>query len=265
MPSPVQAPVANAMAGTANPWVTPDASAPRMPIAEQRASFNASPGGDFPLPSAPAPSYANQPNSGPFQAPAAPSPGPAFAPSAAVLGPPTSGVALSPPALPAARPGIASSPPSLPAAPPALAAAPPAPPTTPPTSPAAQRQPVALDGYCPVTLVEREKWVKGDPKWGALHRGRTYLFAGPDEQRRFLENQAFEKYAPALSGYDAVKYAEQGTMIDGKRSHGVFYRGQVFLFADEAALQQFWTAPDRYAGVVRAEQQQSAMRSSLQR
>jgi protein disulfide-isomerase len=110
----------------------------------------------------------------------------------------------------------------------------------------------ALDGYCSVTLVEQEKWVEGDPRWGVLHRGRTYLFAGPEEQRRFLDN--FDRYAPALSGYDCVKYIDQGAMLEGKRAHGIFYRGQVFLFVDEASLQQFWQAPERYVPYVVAEQ-----------
>lgn len=167
-------------------------------------------------------------------------------PSAAVLGPPLADPGAVPPT---AAPPLSPPVQPQPAPPPAV------------DSPS----PLALDGYCPVTLVEREKWVKGDPKWGARHRGRTYLFAGPEEQKRFFDNQAFDRYAPALSGYDAVRYVEQGVTLDGKRAHGVFYRGQVFLFADEAALQQFWTDPERYAAVVRAEQQQSAMRQNLRR
>lgn len=115
----------------------------------------------------------------------------------------------------------------------------------------------ALEGYCCVTLVEQEKWVRGDARWGALHRGRTYLFAGPEEQQRFLTN--FDAYAPALSGYDCVKYAEQGALVSGRRAHGVFYRGQVFLFADETALQQFWQMPERYLPLVVAERQGHTM------
>ncbi len=126
----------------------------------------------------------------------------------------------------------------------------------PPTMP--NGAPLAMEGYCCVTLVEHETWTKGDPKWGAVHRGRTYLFAGPEQQRRFLAD--FDRYAPALSGFDSVKYAEQGTLVDGKRAHGIFYRGQIFLFADEAALQTFWGAPKRFATVVRAEQDRQAAR-----
>ncbi len=140
-------------------------------------------------------------------------------------------------------------------APGGMAAAPPKPEITDaPQGPAT----LALEGYCGVTLMEQEKWVKGDPRWGAVHRGRTYLFSGSEEQQRFLAN--FEKYAPALSGYDCVKYAEQGALVDGKRAHGIFFRGQIFLFSDEANLQKFWGAPERFVPVVEAEQDRQARR-----
>ena len=135
----------------------------------------------------------------------------------------------------------------------------------PPTAGPRQNPPLGLDGYCPVTLVEREKWVKGDPKFGAYHRGRTYLFVSAEAQAKFLQNQGFDKFAPALSGYDPVKYAERGELVDGKRVHGVFFHNQVFLFADEVGLQQFWTDPERYATIVRAEHERSAMRTNTQR
>jgi YHS domain-containing protein/thiol-disulfide isomerase/thioredoxin len=231
-----------------NQWVTNETPGVRMPIAEQRASFTAPAGGDFQVPAGtalgppvvpPMPAASSTPMAAGFSA----------SPSAAVLGPPRAENGVGGVDLPAAAAPL--SPPVQP-----QGAAPPA---------AEPQFPLALDGYCPVTLVEREKWVKGDPKWGARHRGRTYLFAGPEEQKRFFDNQAFDKYAPALSGYDAVKFVEQGATVNGKRAHGVFYRGQVFLFVDEATLQQFWTDPERYAAVVRAELQQSAMRANLQR
>src|SRR5262249_18608426 len=48
--------------------------------------------------------------------------------------------------------------------------------------------PLGLDGFCAVSLVERKKWVAGDPLWGAIHRGRTYLFSGEGERQRFMAN-----------------------------------------------------------------------------
>ena len=58
----------------------------------------------------------------------------------------------------------------------------------------------------------------------------------------FLENP--DKFAPMLSGYDPVRYAEQGQLVDGRRQHGVWYRNQMYLFADEVSLEKFWKNPD---------------------
>jgi len=105
--------------------------------------------------------------------------------------------------------------------------------------------PLGLDGCCPVTLVEQQRWVPGDRRWGAIHRGRTYLFVGPEEQRRFLADP--DRYAPVLSGYDVVLAVEQGRQVPGTREHGVFFDGYVYLFADEITLRQFSDRPEYYA------------------
>jgi YHS domain-containing protein len=233
-----------------NQWVAPESTAARPPQAEQRVSYTTPYGGEFQPLAGPARNVPADNTASPF--PVAPSVPPLGAPGAStvILGPPSYDTTVTPPSMTA--PGV--SPSTL------------GPPTSveqPPLPPATDTGPAGLDGYCPVTLVEQEKWVRGDPKWGARHRGRLYFFLSPEAQKRFLDD--FNKYAPALSGYDAVKYSEQGKLVDGKRAHGVFYRSQIYLFADEAALQQFWTAPERYAATVRAEQQRSAMRSGLQR
>ncbi|HEX3727806.1 MAG TPA: thioredoxin family protein, partial [Pirellulales bacterium] len=66
-------------------------------------------------------------------------------------------------------------------------------PQLPPGSP-----PVAIDGFCTVTLLERRAWVKGDPAHGVIHRGYVYLFAGPEEAKRFFASP--DRYCPVLSG-----------------------------------------------------------------
>ncbi|HPP53074.1 MAG TPA: thioredoxin domain-containing protein, partial [Thermoguttaceae bacterium] len=58
--------------------------------------------------------------------------------------------------------------------------------------------PLGLEGYCPVELVEKRRWVLGTHPWGVIHQGRTYMCAGPEEQKRFLANP--DRYAPVLSG-----------------------------------------------------------------
>jgi protein disulfide-isomerase len=110
--------------------------------------------------------------------------------------------------------------------------------------------PLGLDGYCPVQLSDDMKanlyrWTLGDRRWGAIHRGRTYLFAGPEQQRRFLADP--DRYAPVLSGNDVVIAVEQGQGVSGRREHGLLFGNQVYLFADEASLEKFSQNPQHYA------------------
>lgn len=110
---------------------------------------------------------------------------------------------------------------------------------------ASQPSAIGLDGYCPVTLFETRKWRRADARWGVVHRDRTYLFAGPEQQQKFLEDP--DRYAPMLSGFDPVRYLEQGQLVEGRRQHGLWYRNQMFLFADEASLEQFWKNAEGFA------------------
>lgn len=113
--------------------------------------------------------------------------------------------------------------------------------------PAANKPPMGLDGYCPVTLVEQTKWVRGDAKFGIVHRGHVYLFTSEAEKQRFWQDP--DRFAPILSGNDPVAFADGGQLIPGSRRHGVFFRNQIFLFSSEETLQRFWSAPQRYADV----------------
>ena len=109
----------------------------------------------------------------------------------------------------------------------------------PPGSPA-----VALDGFCPVQLTENERWDPGDRRWYAIHDGRTYLFAGPEERSRFLANPA--RYAPVQRGDDIVKLKDEGKHVAGSRMHGAWFRGKVYLFVSEDSYQQFDKNPFRF-------------------
>ena len=93
------------------------------------------------------------------------------------------------------------------------------------------------------------QWIPGDVKWGAIHRGRTYLFAGQAQQQQFLAEP--DQFSPVLSGADAVIAVDQQQRIDGRREHGLEYNGRFYLFSTEASLQQFSSNPERYAEAVR--------------
>jgi YHS domain-containing protein/thiol-disulfide isomerase/thioredoxin len=184
------------------------------------------------------------------------------------LAPPaqTSQFGYEPPASPAANPAMSapsfynppvdsSVPPSNPSGPvseeaqrPAVtqqaSAAVPDPSKLPPGAP-----PLGFDGYCPVTMRTGWKWIPGDPAYGAIHRGRTYWFAGAAEQKQFLSNPDY--YGPALSGIDPVLAIDHQQSVPGLREHSLDYDGQFYMFSSEATLQQFTSGPERYASGVR--------------
>jgi len=108
---------------------------------------------------------------------------------------------------------------------------------------------LGLDGYCPVTLRTKQQWVPGDRRWGAIHRGRTYLFATRAAQQQFLADP--DEFSPVLSGLDPVAIVDAHQAIAGQRRHGVFYGGRVYLFSSEASLHQFSGDPERYVQGVR--------------
>ncbi|MFO0790125.1 MAG: thioredoxin family protein [Pirellulales bacterium] len=109
--------------------------------------------------------------------------------------------------------------------------------------------PLAFEGYCPVTMRNTWKWVPGDPQYGIVHLGRTYWFAGPQEQKQFWTDPA--RYAPALSGNDPVLAIDHKQQVAGKREHSLDYDGLFYMFASEATLQQFAANPAKYAASVR--------------
>lgn len=105
--------------------------------------------------------------------------------------------------------------------------------------------PLIMDGFCPVSLIEGNEWKSGLAQCGAIHRGRTFLFAGQAEQQKFLA--APDRYSPVLSGLDAVRFVELGQFVEGKREFGVSFNDQIFLFADSESRDRFESNPFHYA------------------
>ncbi|MGI9456937.1 MAG: thioredoxin family protein [Aeoliella sp.] len=109
--------------------------------------------------------------------------------------------------------------------------------------------PLGFHGYCPVTMKQSWEWKQGDVRWGAVHRGRTYLFAGAEQRDEFLKNP--DGYSPALSGADAVLAIDQNQVEPGERQFAVEYQGQFYLFTSEETLRQFWANAEKYSTGVR--------------
>ncbi len=108
--------------------------------------------------------------------------------------------------------------------------------------------PLGLEGYCPVTLAERGVWTEGRAQWGVRHRGRTYLFAGPEQQQAFLASP--DRFSPALSGDDPVLAIEQGKSLPGRRAYGVTYQSRIYLFASAESRAAFTANPERFTAPV---------------
>jgi thiol-disulfide isomerase/thioredoxin/YHS domain-containing protein len=105
--------------------------------------------------------------------------------------------------------------------------------------------PLAMDGFCPVALIQKKRWVLGDVRYGVRHQGRTYLFSGAEEQKQFLANPG--AFAPVMSGDDPVLALDQRQSVPGRREFGAFFGNRVYLFSSEASFEQFKRNPNFYA------------------
>ena len=87
---------------------------------------------------------------------------------------------------------------------------------------------IGLGGYCPVCIVDANKWAKGSPDHQATYDGVKYYF--PDEaiKAKFLANPA--KYVPALGGDCIVCYAKLGKRVHGSVNHTARHDNRLFLF-----------------------------------
>jgi len=127
--------------------------------------------------------------------------------------------------------------------------------------------PLGFDGYCLISMHQRNEWIKGDPKWGAIHEGRLYFFANQSARDLFLSD--YSRFAPVLSSFDAVLFIENGQRVPGKRAYGVTYQApgengpRIYLFANEATLQLFGRNPIPYVGRLKQLQRRNISQQRL--
>ena len=110
---------------------------------------------------------------------------------------------------------------------------------------AAQQAPLALEGYCPVSILQMRKWVRGDPAYQVVYDGRTYLFANEQGQKIFEGNPA--KYVPALGGDCVVALVKMGKRVPGDIRHASIHDGRLLLFSSAEAEKMFLADPATYA------------------
>jgi protein disulfide-isomerase len=105
---------------------------------------------------------------------------------------------------------------------------------------------LAMEGYCAVTVIDEDKWVEGNPKFGVIHLGKLYLFSSSEKMQTFLSDP--EPYTPVLNEIDVVRFFEERQVVQGKRRFGMRdpVHQRMFFFADEAAMNHFFNDYLRY-------------------
>ena len=107
--------------------------------------------------------------------------------------------------------------------------------------------PLALEGFCPVTLCSEEKWVAGNPAYCTMYQGHIFRFATAETMMTFVRNPA--NYMPVAMGEDIVLMVDRNKRINGNRKFGAWYQGRVFLFSSQEALNAFSERPDYYTEI----------------
>ena len=105
---------------------------------------------------------------------------------------------------------------------------------------------LAMQGFCPVTVIRDDKWVEGKPEHGVIHLGKLYLFANAENLQTFLSDPV--PFTPVLNEIDAVIFFEERRIVQGKREWGLkdpIYN-RMFFFADEASMNHFYDNYERY-------------------
>ncbi|MDO4585039.1 MAG: YHS domain-containing protein [Planctomycetia bacterium] len=108
----------------------------------------------------------------------------------------------------------------------------------------AEKKSLMLEGFCPVTLVEEERWKKGDEQWGVWHEDGLYFFASEEAMEKFYRMP--ENYAVIAHGMDIVPLVDTQQVVPGSRKYGVRYDGKNFLFASEENRAKFREQPEEY-------------------
>jgi thioredoxin-related protein/YHS domain-containing protein len=107
--------------------------------------------------------------------------------------------------------------------------------------------PLALEGFCPVTLCKETRWVTGNPAYSTMYQGHIFHFSSADALAVFARNPA--SYAPVAMGEDIVVMADKNRRVNGSRKFGLCYEDRVFLFSSQESYDAFEARPGYYADI----------------
>jgi YHS domain-containing protein len=107
--------------------------------------------------------------------------------------------------------------------------------------------PVALGGYCVVSLRDQRQWQPGVEALSLVFDGSRYQF--PSARERDIFAAAPQSYAPMLRGDCPVTFAEAGKRVRGKLDYGMLHGSRLVFFASEDDRRYFLEDPARFTNV----------------
>ena len=109
---------------------------------------------------------------------------------------------------------------------------------------------IGLSGYCPVSLMRRKQWVRGNPNLAERYRGVLYYLRGDKQRDEFLRNP--DRYAPCNLGCDPVVLFREQRAVTGRIRYGAFFDGKLYLFRTAESRREFRFQPLRYTRIQHA-------------
>ena len=106
------------------------------------------------------------------------------------------------------------------------------------------RLPVALKGYCAVSMRDGQQWIPGQKVFQLVFDGQLYWFAG--ERRHAMFAAAPHRYVPVLAGNCVVTYEKTGEREPGKIEYGL-----LAFFGETADLYAAFGQEQHTIGLIR--------------
>jgi thiol-disulfide isomerase/thioredoxin/YHS domain-containing protein len=103
---------------------------------------------------------------------------------------------------------------------------------------------VALKGFSPVSIVDRQKWNHGSPEFSASHDGAVYHMASAAELQKFKAKP--ERYVPGWLGHDPLEVVTSLESVIGDIRFAAFYRKKLYLLSSEKNRRNFLANPSTY-------------------
>lgn len=108
-----------------------------------------------------------------------------------------------------------------------------------------EKSSVALEGYCPVRILDKKEWIAGKADHAVEFDGRTFRCADAECAEKFRQEPT--RYLPALGGDSVVSFAKDGSRKPGSIRHAYFLGGRLYLLRSAAELAAFEADPGNYA------------------